>query len=155
MNQVSIEKSYRTSLKIYASILIVAGMAHGLWYWFFPLYDELAGLTDIQWNTFFLFNWSISILLVFLSVLSFVVSWTENLTVRHLRTFSALTICFWIIRLLLEFIFPVRIPFIVIPNPSWLLKTLILAALVILALPELRLQVRWLEQNGQNFFRLR
>ena len=146
MNQVTIERTFRISLRIYASILIVAGIAHGVWYWFFPAYDELIGLTNIQWSTFFLFNWSISILLVFLSILSYVVSWTGALTVRHLRTFSVLTICFWICRLLLEFIFPVRIPFVVIPNPSWVLKTLILIAMVILAIPELRLRV-WKENE--------
>ena len=143
----SIDKTFRTSLRIYSSIITVAGIGHIAWYWFFPTYNEMTGLTEVQWSTFYLFNWSISILLLFLSILSYLASWTSTLTLTHLRVYSALTIGFWICRLILEFVFPVRIPFVMIPNPSALFKTLIIIAILILAIPELRFRFRKVDSN--------
>lgn len=133
-----IEKSFRSSLKLYASIVLIASSIHGVWHWFFPTYIEMEGLTKLQWNVFFVLNWSVSLFLFFLSILSFGISSVKSFTLNQLRAFSALMIGFWTCRFVLEFIFPVQIPFIIIPNPSLVFKLLIAIAITILILPEMR-----------------
>ncbi|MCZ7405582.1 MAG: hypothetical protein O8C67_11745 [Candidatus Methanoperedens sp.] len=136
------EKSYRLSLKIIASIFLVASLVHILWNWFFPTYTEMKGLTEIQWDWIYLLNLSTALCLFTFSILSFGVSSTTSLTLDQLRAFSALMIIFWMIRLLLELIFPVQIPVLVLPDPSLFLKVLMVTLIVILALPEVRFHIR-------------
>ena len=133
---------YRLSLRVHGSIVLCAALFHGAWHWFFPTYTALDGLTAIQWNTLFLFNWSIALCLLFLSILSLVVSSIQSLTLRQLRMFSVGIISFWAGRLALECLFPLRIPFVIIPNPSLFIKVLLVAIITVLALPELQTQLR-------------
>jgi len=95
------------------------------------------GLTSLQWDIVNLFNWSITILLFFMAILTILIARARSLTLNHLRAFSALLFGFWVCRLILEFVFPVQIPFVVIPSPSLLLKILMFVALAILVAPEL------------------
>ncbi len=132
------ERSLRFSLRIYAAIVLAASLAHAAWYWFLPAYAEMAGLSDVQWSTFSLFNWSITILLLFLGVLSLGVSLISSVTIMQLKWFSAWSIAFWLCRLLLEFLFPLKIPFVVIPGPSLFIKFLIVFCILILTLPGLQ-----------------
>lgn|GEM_PF-3578778 len=137
----NIEKSFRTSLCIYALIVLMAGVSHGAWYCFLPEYAEMSGLSMQQWNIVFLFNWSISIALVFIALLSFAVSRMKVFALIHLRQFSLLTIALWICRLILEFVFPVGIPYLILKNPSWIVRFSILILIAILAHPEIRLRL--------------
>ena len=118
-------------------MIVIVAPLHGLWYWFFPRYAEMNGLTTIQWDVINLFNWSIAAVLLFTAVLTLLIARARSLTLHHLRIFSALLFGFWACRLVLEFIFPTRIPFVFIPNPSMLLKILMFVALAILIMPEL------------------
>ena len=130
------ESSVRFSLRVYATIVLVASLAHATWYWFLPTYIELRGLNDVQWNTLFLFNWSITFLLLFLGILSLAVSLVDSVTPTQLRLFSAWSIAFWLCRLLLEFLFPLEVPLVIIPSPSLFIKFLIIFCILILAIPE-------------------
>ncbi|MCZ7385642.1 MAG: hypothetical protein O8C63_12980 [Candidatus Methanoperedens sp.] len=102
----------------------------------------MKGLTEIQWDWIYLLNLSTALCLFTFSILSFGVSSTTSLTLDQLRAFSALMIIFWMIRLLLELIFPVQIPVLVLPDPSLFLKVLMVTLIVILALPEVRFHIR-------------
>lgn len=136
------EKSFRLSLSIVGAMIFVVSLCHGIWHWFFSQYAEMEGLTQIQWNIINLFNWAITFFLLFMSILTFMIASKKSIPLNHLRMFSALMIGFWICRLVLELIFPVQIPFVIIPNPSLLLKILIVIGITILALPEMWLQLR-------------
>lgn len=135
------ERSFRLSLKIHGAIVLVASLLHVLWHWFLPSYVEMKNLTEIQWNIVFIFNWAVAFFLLLLSILSFGISRSKSLTLGHIRIFSALAMGFWISRLVLEFIFPVRIPFIIVQNPSLFLKFLIAAGIAILVFPEVKLRL--------------
>ncbi len=50
MTTADIEQSFSSSLRIYASLVLLAGVAHGVWHWLFPTYPEMAGLTEVQWG---------------------------------------------------------------------------------------------------------
>lgn len=132
------ESPVRFSLRVYAAIVLAASLAHATWYWFLPTYVELHGLTDVQWNSLFLFNWSITFLLLFLGILSLAVSFASSVTLTQLRAFSVWSIAFWLCRLVLEFLFPLEIPLVIIPNPSPYIKFLIMFCILILALPEIQ-----------------
>ncbi len=143
------ESSFRFSLRVYAAIVLVASLAHAIWYWFLPTYGELRGLNGVQWNTLFLFNWSITFPLLFLGVLSLAVSLAGSVTLTQLRLFSAWSIAFWLCRLLLEFLFPLEIPLVIIPNPSLFIKFLIMFCTLILALPEIQTRLtKWKTENA-------
>ncbi|MFH1074869.1 MAG: hypothetical protein V1752_07260 [Candidatus Firestonebacteria bacterium] len=137
-----IEQSFRLSLKVYASIVLVASLTHGIWHWFLPTYIEMKGLTEIQENVLFILNWSVAVFLLFLSILSFWASYARTFTLDQLRMFSLCMIGFWMCRFALEFIFPVQIPFVIIPNPSMLFKIFILIGITILIFPVLMLQLK-------------
>lgn len=132
------ESSLRFSLRVYAVIVLAASFAHTAWYWFLPSYVELRELTHVQWNTLFLFNWSISFLLLFLGMLSLAVSLAGSVSLTQLRFFSAWSITFWLCRLLLEFLFPLEIPLVIIPAPSLFIKFLMIFCILTLALPEVQ-----------------
>ncbi len=135
------EKIYRLSLKIVASIFLAASILHLAWNRLFPTYTEMKGLTEVQWDMIYLLNLSIALYHFTFSILSFGVSSMTSLTLNQLRAFSALIIIFWMLRLLLEFIFPVQIPFVILPGPSQFLKVLMVTQIIILALPEIFLRV--------------
>jgi hypothetical protein len=97
----------------------------------------MKGLTSTQWDVVNVFNWAITSVLFFMALLTITVARTKSLSLNHLRAYSAFLFAFWACRLALEFIFPVRIPFVFIPKPSLFLKILISVGLTILALPEI------------------
>lgn len=134
------EKIYRLSLRIVASIFLAAALLHLVWNWLFPTYTEMKGLTEIQWDTIYLLNLSIALFHFTFSILLFGVSSMTSLTLNQLRAFSALILVFWMFRFLLELIFPVQIPFVILPDPSVSLKILMVVLIVILALPEILLR---------------
>jgi len=146
------EKYFRLSLKVYATIILVTSFLHGLLHWFFKTYDEMLGLTKIQWDVLFVFNWSVTLLLLFLSILSFVISTTRTYTLNQLRAISALMIVFWIGRLVMEYIFPVQVPFIIIQSPTLFIKILIAIVITILVLPEMLLQLK-INSEKQKIYR--
>ena len=134
----NIERHFRLSLLIVGAMILVVSLFHGLWHWFFPRYAEMEGLTQIQWNIINLFNWAITSFLLFMSILTFLIARTRSISLNHLRMFSALMIAFWMCRLALEFVFPVQIRFVILPNPSLFLKILMAIGITILVLPELQ-----------------
>ncbi len=136
-----IEESYRLSLKIVASIFLVSSLVHIMWNWFLPAYTEMRGLSEIQWDWIHLLNLSTALCLFTFSILSFGVGSTMSLTLGQMRAYSALMVVFWMIRLLLELIFPVQIPLLVFPDPSLFLKVLMVTLILILALPEIKLHI--------------
>lgn len=144
------KNSYKISLRIYAVIVLIAALVHAIWNWFLPTYAELSGLTGIQWNTFFLFNWSITLLLLFLGILSLVVSLIDSVTLTQLRLFSIWSIALWLCRLLFEFLFPLKIPLVIIPSPSLFIKFLIIFCILILASPEVQVRLVKREAIGAN-----
>ena len=128
-------------MKVHASLVLIASVSHAVWNRFLPTYMEMKGLTEIQWNVLFMFNWAVALFLLLLSIFSFWISTARSFALPQLRIFSALIIGFWICRLVLELIFPVQIPFVVISNPSHLLKIFICVGVVILAVPEMQLRL--------------
>lgn len=134
------EKIYRLSLRIVASIFLAASLLHLAWNWLFPTYTDMKGLTEIQWDMVYLLNLSIALFHITFSILLFGVSSMASLTLNQIRAFSALILIFWMVRLLLEFIFPVQIPFVILPDPSIFLKILMVTLIIIFALPEILLR---------------
>ena len=132
------ERLYRLSLTIVGVMILAVAPFHGLWHWFFLHYSEMKGLTPIQWDVVNLFNWAITCFLFFMALLTIIIARTKSLSLNHLRVFSALLFSFWGCRLALEFLFSVRIPFVVIPEPSLFLKIVMSIGLAILAIPEMR-----------------
>ncbi|HEY9206901.1 MAG TPA: hypothetical protein VIO58_13395 [Candidatus Methanoperedens sp.] len=135
-----IEKIYRLSLKIIASIFLAASLLHLVWNQLFSTYTEMKGLTEIQRDMIYLLNLSIALYHFTFSILLFGISSMTSLTLNQLRAFSALILVFWMFRLLLEFIFPVQVPFVILPDPSISLKILMVTQIIILALPEILLR---------------
>ena len=132
----NIERSYRLCLVIVGAFVLFGAFFHGIWYWFFLGYPEMAEIKEVQLNLIYLFSWSISFLLLFMSILSFIVALMKSIPLNFIRLFSLLVFLFWGVRLILEFIFPVKIPFVIIPNTSLFLKILIPIGLIIIAFPE-------------------
>lgn len=139
----NVEKFTRYCLIFYATILFIASILHGLpWIKYFPTYPELKGLTDLQLNTFYLFNLSVSLLLFFISILSYTISFIKSFSLNQLRIIILLMIILWVLRLVLEIIYPVKIPFVIIKNPTSLLKSLIVFAIIVLCLPEILYRIK-------------
>lgn len=133
----NVERYYRISLAIVGVLILFGAIFHGIWHWFFRGYAEMEGLTNTQLDIIYLFSWAISFLLLFMSILSFIIASLKSISLDFIRLFSALVFMFWILRLSLEFIFPVQIPFVIIPNPSLFLKILMIIGLIIIIIPEL------------------
>jgi len=142
IDDMNIEKSYRLSLYVAGTIILAVTPFHGIWHWFFPVYEEMEGLSQVQWNIINLFNWAITFFLLFMSLLTLTVARTKSIPLNHLRLFAVFLFGFWVCRLSLEFIFPVQIPFVVIPDPSMFLKILMFAGLIILLTPELSMHIQ-------------
>lgn len=134
------ENRFRKVLKIYGGFMLAVAILHASWGWFFPGYEEFAGLTEIEWAWISLLNWSLSLFMFSFSFLSFAVSGMKNLSINQLRVFMLSMAIFWSIRLTLEFIYPVRIPFLLIPGPSVFFKVLIAAVILTLLIPEIMLR---------------
>lgn len=142
------EKLYRICLGIVGIIILISALLHGIWYWFLPRYPEMIGLTEIQWNLLNLFNWCVTIFLLFMSACAIIVSRSTSLSLNQIRAFTLMLFVFWICRLFLEFIFPVGIPFLFLANPSFLLKVLMIIAILVLIIPEiLLLYTRYIRNN--------
>lgn len=144
----NIERSFRFNLRVYAVLVLTSSVFHAVWNFLFPTYNEMQGLTEIQWGTVLLFNWAIVFLLLLLGLLALTVSMSGSTTLPQLRMFSAFSAGFWLCRLVLEFLLPVRIPFIFIPDPSLLVKGLLIVLALILVLPEIRLRLSNRPESG-------
>ncbi len=140
-------KAYRLSIRVYASIVLFGAVMHAAWYWFIPGYAEMRGLTLVQQSFLSLLNWSVSILLLFFAIMAFGIS-TKSFTVKQLRMFSLLMVVFWSLRFVLELVYPVQIPFVVIPNASLFIKVLLVMVVSILALPEVLIRFNDRERDS-------
>ncbi len=138
-DMMKIDRLFRVSLRVYASLVLSAALVHSAWYWFMPGYAEMKGLTQIQQSFVSLLNWSITLLLLFFSILAFWVT-SKSFTLPQQKVFSLLMAVFWTGRFLFELIYPVQIPLLMIPNPSSLLKVIIAACVAILVSPWLLLR---------------
>lgn len=142
------KKCNQISLRIYGAIVFVAALVHGVWNWFLPTYPVMEGLTQTQWSFIHLLNWSVTILLLFFAIMAFGIT-SEKFAVGQMRMFAIVMAGFWTWRLILEFIYPLQVPFIIIPNPSLFIKILILLCITILLLPGLLHGLRS-HQNNKN-----
>lgn len=129
-------KSVRLGLRLHGLIVFMAAIAHTGWHWFLPTYADLKKMSPIQIDTLYLFNWSIALCLLFLSILSWAASIDQSLTLRQARRLSTGLFCFWVCRLALEFAYPVQIPLLILNSPSFFIKVLISACIAILMAPE-------------------
>jgi hypothetical protein len=136
----NVDKFSRTSLRVYASILLWGALMHGLWYFFLPGYPEMQGLTGIQSNFLLLMNLCIGISLLFFSILAYWFS-SRSFTINQQKTFAIIMSVFWSCRLMVEVLFPVQIPFVFIPHPTLLIKILGIGLIVILLSPWLVLRM--------------
>lgn len=136
-NTLNLKKYFRYSLLIVGIMICIIAPLHGIWHWFFPAYPEMQGLTQIQRDIFNLFNWAITFFLLFMAVLTIIIALAKSVSLFHLKIYSILLILFWISRLLLEYIFKVQIPFVIIREPTAVLKLLMFIGLGILIVPHL------------------
>lgn len=134
------ESGFRSVINIHGVVLLVIAALHVSWSWFFPGYDEFSGLTDVQWSWIYLLNWCLSIFMFLVAFFSLAVGRMANLTINQLRIFIFSLAIFWSFRLLFEFIYPVGIPFLFIPDPSIIFKILLPALILVLLIPEIRLR---------------
>ena len=136
-NIFDLKKYFRYSLLIVGIMICIIAPLHGIWHWFFPSYSEMQGLTQIQRDIFNLFNWAVTFFLLFMAVLTIIIALAKSVSLFHLKIYSILLILFWISRLLLEYIFKVQIPFVIIREPTAVLKLLMFIGLGILIVPHL------------------
>ncbi len=135
------ESRFRSVIQIHGWVLLAMGVLHASWNWYFPGYEEFSALTDVQWAWASLLNWSVTIFMFLVAFFSLAVSRMANLTANQLRLFIFSLVVFWSLRLMLEFIYPVTFPFLFIPGPSLLFKTLIAGLILILLIPEIRTRI--------------
>lgn len=136
-----IEKLFRLNLRIIAIVFLAVSLLHVIWNWFFPTYMELRGLTEIQLNAIYLLNSSVGLWFFICSILLFGASNTMSITFPQLRALTALIIILLTSRLLLEFIFPLQIPFLFMTTPTLFLKAFLSFFIIILAIPEIKFQL--------------
>ena len=142
----SIDKLFRISLKIYASIVLLAALVHGSWHFFLLGYPEMKDLTGTQSSLVLLMNLCIGIFLLFVSILAYWFS-SKSFSINQQKSFAIMMSVFWFCRFMLEFFFPVQIPLVILPHPTLFIKILGIGLVVLLLSPWLVLRISGRQGN--------
>lgn len=135
-------KTYRRALRVHAYFAVLGALIHTTWHWFFPGYEVMKGLTDLQWDMINIFNWSTALFFLFLATLSFVILSFNNLDLSNLRKLMPCLVLFYLGRLIIEFILPAPIPLIVLKDTNIIIRLLLGTLILILLYPELNHKLR-------------
>ena len=126
---------YRRALAIASVFTLVAAVVHGAWHGFFGDYAALANLSAVQLQTVELLNAAIALFLLFLAATCLWASRSSSLSPRDLGIFTALVLGFWLARLALEWVMPLRIPLLWIEQPGVVVKLVIAFPVIVLGWP--------------------
>ena len=129
-------------LGIWLTFYLSASVAitHLFWFFMLPTFPELQGMTPIQWDFVKLLNLCIVLMMLFFTAVSGRILFAAPFSTSHTRFFCSAMSAFWLGRVILEFLFPVRIPLLYTDYTSAILKVLGIVIVVLLSFPEGRLQ---------------
>ncbi len=135
-------KTYRRALRVHAYFGVLGALIHTSWHWFFSGYEVMNGLTDLQWDMMNIFNLSTALFFVFLASLSFIVLRYKKLEFKSIRIINLCLLLFYSGRLLIEFIIPSPIPFIIIEESNIVIRIMLSLLILILLYPEIKYKLK-------------
>jgi hypothetical protein len=93
------------------------------------------GAPTVEKNMLFLFNWSVALLLCFMSLIAFAAAKNGHAAPKHMKTVSVILVVTWMCRLILEVIYPVEFQFLVFHHPTSIIKVGIICVVAVLLFP--------------------
>lgn len=100
----------------------------------------MQGLTKVQWDFGNLLNLSIFLVMLLFVAVAGRIAYGGPFSPAHTQSVCAVLAAFWTDRLILELLFPIRVPLLYTQYTSDLLKMFCAALVALLLFPELKLQ---------------
>ena len=117
---------YQIAITINALLTSLGAALHIWWHWKLPGLQEMAGLSTVQWGLLNTLNLSIAAVLTMFACLSLMIASGRVFALLQVRVLSILMAAFYLTRLVIEILNPVRVPLLPVPTSPALIVLLLL-----------------------------
>ncbi len=126
---------FRLSIRLNGIICLLLSVIHVPWLWSLGDYAIVSPMSEAQLLSFQLFSTAVIMFLAYMGCNAIVLTLADSLSPAALRVFSSLILAFFVVRLLVEFVFPLQIPLLGVEQPTTMVRILLCVPISVALFP--------------------